>query len=95
MKTEFCCDVFIENILEAGRKGFSIIPYKTELKDSFCFFLQFRSVDYQEGNDFSKIIISQRAITYCPWCGVKLSEIALLKREELEVIARKNNHLVI
>ncbi len=94
MENQFCCDFFTENIMEAGRKGFSIIPCKVDIENSYYFLLQFRSLDYKEESD-SNVIISQRAIKYCPWCGTKLSDIVKSHKKGIEQIADRYKHLVV
>jgi hypothetical protein len=89
----FCCDLLSENILEAGRKGFSIIPCKMENEDSYYFILQCRSADYKD-ND-TTVFISQRTINHCPWCGSKLSDIIKFNKIELDAIAWKNEYLIV
>jgi hypothetical protein len=88
----FCCDFFKENVFEAGRKGFSIIPCKIENVDSYFFAMQCRSEDFQE--NYSTIFISQRTIKYCPWCGKNLAEIIKINKNEIVELAREYEHLV-
>jgi hypothetical protein len=93
MKNKFCCDLLTENIIEVGRKGFSIFPCKIENDDSYYFILQFRSLDYPLDNP--GLTVSQRAIKYCPWCGTRLSDIVELNKREIEMIAHRTKHLII
>lgn len=93
MYNQFCCDILTENILEAGRKGFSIIPCRIETEDSYYFVLQFRSSD-ETGHNNQHLFIGQRAIMYCPWCGTKLSDLVTSHKKRIETLANAYQHLV-
>lgn len=85
-----CCDILTENVVEAGRKGFSIIPYK--INNSYYFLLQFRSHEYSEGKVTG--IINERGISFCPWCGSDLKVIAKTHENELSNLAKSKVHLL-
>ncbi|MCF3109423.1 hypothetical protein LL912_11610 [Niabella sp. CC-SYL272] len=96
MKADFCCSILTENIVEAGRKGFSVIPFKHEddlyTNDLYSFLLQFRSMDFAADN---KCIMAQRAIAYCPWCGTELHQLTRINEAGLEYYAKRNQKLII
>jgi len=50
MRVQFCCTGLSEKIVEAGRKGFSVIPFKYEdnlySNELYSFFLQFSDADF-------------------------------------------------
>ncbi len=86
-----CCDVLTENVFEAGRKGFSIIPYR--INNSYHFLLQFRSNDYSEVNVIG--IVNERGIGFCPWCGSNLKHVADIHEDELRNLSKAKAHLLL
>ena len=92
-KEFFCCAILKDHMQAAGRKGLSIIPVKNLQKvDEYVFFLQSRSHDAQE--EISKHTVIDQAISYCPWCGKKLSDMVELDRHFISDMAKQNQHLV-
>jgi hypothetical protein len=96
MKSTFCCKVLEENIIEGGRKGFSVIPFKHEnntySNDLYTFFLQYREIDFVDNNDCT---MAQRAISFCPWCGTELAQLVLDNEQVFEFYSKKNNEMII
>ena len=89
MHESYCCVICAEMLAEAGRKGFSITP--SVLDESYVFFLQFRTVDFNVINKVSEIVV-ERAIIYCPWCGKML--LNSMSEEKLLELVEKNQHLL-
>jgi hypothetical protein len=91
---EYCCSIFKEHIDEAGHKGFAIIPFENPSKvDQYVYFLESRSADYDDDKEMRHITID-RAISYCPWCGTKLTEVTKMNKDAIREIAEKNKHLI-
>ena len=88
--TIFCCDAFTYNLNDSGSKGFSIIP--VSYIDTYTFFLQARSKDYID-KDKPGFFVGQTSISFCPWCGCKLSDIVAKYKVEISDIAKKNSYL--
>lgn len=90
----FCCDVMNDSLQSAGEKGYSIIPAEMEnKKGDYYFIFQFRSADQNQTE--GRLIVNEVVIKYCPWCGTKLSFLTESFREEIETLAKKNEHLTI
>ena len=90
-KSRFCCDLFSDQVNEAGLKGFSIIPTNIYTGE-YHFVLQSRNLEPDDKT--GKLYIIQQVIHYCPWCGSKLSDIIDINKPEIIKIAEKNKHLV-
>lgn len=90
--TLFCCDAFTSSLNDAGDKGFSIIP--AYYLDTYTFFLQARNKDYID-SDKPGFFLGQTSISYCPWCGCKLSDIAARDMTKISGLAEKNNYLLL
>lgn len=96
MDVQFCCVNLNACIIEAGRKGFSVIPFKHEnnlYSDTlYSFFLQFRSIDFVDNNNCT---IAQQVIKYCPWCGTELNKLALTNEEAIDYYSTLNSKMII
>jgi acyl-CoA-binding protein len=93
MKTViFCCDAFTINLGDAGNRGFSTIP--VSYLESYAFFLQARNKDYID-KDKPGFFAGQTSISYCPWCGCKLSDLVEKFKNEISELAEKNNYLLL
>ncbi len=90
----FCCSVLSDTLYSAGQKGYSVIPAEMEnKKGDYYFIFQFRSADQNQTE--GRLIVNEVAIKYCPWCGTKLSSLMESFREEIQILAKKNEHLTI
>ena len=78
---------------DAGRKGFAIIPFNNPLEiDAYVYFFQSRSADFDDV--VSRHVTIDMTITYCPWCGTKLTEVTRLHKKIIAEMAIKNQHLI-
>ncbi len=79
--------------MNAGKRGFSLIPFKTLTStNEYVFFFQFRSDDL--GEKSARLVINDVTIKFCPWCGTKLSDIVTSNKSVIEEIALKNRNLI-
>src|SRR5258708_25252970 len=92
----FCCVVFKNALLEAGRKGISILCRNDNRIR--CFYLQARACDIDEEEkmknlprdcDIPKLrIVEQTGIQFCPFCGTKLDLIIAENQGEFDELAK-------
>src|SRR5947209_4604176 len=77
----FCCRPMDTAIEEAGRKGISVIAHNQDGIRFFC--IQGRACDYADEEKLKGLrgrpeiprflrVVSQWAIRFCPFCGMKL-----------------------
>jgi hypothetical protein len=88
----FCCSQLSSWFYNAGSKGFSAIPKLSE-DDSYTIFLQSRNQDVEVRDGM--LSVGQQAISYCPFCGTKLSKVIKRNKEGIEFYAKKNIDLLI
>jgi len=88
----FCCESLTLSLNDAGNKGFSIIP--SSYLDTYTCFLQARNKDYID-KDKPGFSVGQTNISYCPWCGCKLSEVVKKYEDEISELARENSYLLL
>jgi hypothetical protein len=96
MDVHFCCINLTTTIVEAGRKGFSVIPFKHEnnlySNELYSFFLQYRDTEFIDNNNCT---MAQQAVKYCPWCGTELSILASQKEKDMAYYAARNSKMII
>jgi len=94
MINQFCCNVLSNSLQTAGQKGYSVIPAKIENHEvGYYFIFQFRSADENQSKD--KLIVYERVIKYCPWCGIELSRLVETFKKEISDLAKRNAYLTI
>ena len=87
---KMCCQTFEGLTLNAGEKGFSIIPFH---KQDFLFFLlQYRSESTSVKEGIIKI--ADIGIKYCPFCGKELAKIISKNKSYVIQLAEKNKGLI-
>ena len=94
-ENKLCCPTLFTLMKEAGKKGYSVIPFQEENTDDYNFIFQFRSVDskyYPENK--ANIVVAETVITYCPWCGTKLTEVAKVYKTEIDKLIREKQYLL-
>jgi hypothetical protein len=90
--SKFCCDILGDMFEDAGKKGFSVVPER-QGKDTYHIFLQGRNQDTElkEG----KLTVFERAISYCPFCGSKLSDVIDKHKVQIDLYADRNKSLLL
>ncbi len=90
---KWCCAQFHGWFQEAGSRGFSVFGVATE-KTEPAFLLQHRcippDIDPPAAYEVPHSIVSEIAILFCPWCGVRLTDwyrdcVAELDRSDLRI----------
>lgn len=90
--SEFCCDILDDMFEQAGRKGFSVVPEDVG-ENVFHIYLQARNqdVELKEG----KLTVLEKGISYCPFCGTKLSKLLSGNKEKVAYYAARNISLLL
>ena len=78
----FCCETFSAAVANAGKRGLSVILQRTS--NDRVFLQQIRACDGGSEHALAEVakraamrgrvmLVGQLAISYCPWCGRRLS----------------------
>jgi hypothetical protein len=91
----FCCGALESYVSAAGERGIAVLVEQTGT--GLMFVLQSRGVAYKDeaklgplGVDLQINIASSTGMSFCPWCGVTLADLATASPEAFAEIARQH-----
>lgn len=89
----FCCEPFQRRVENAGNRGLSFLV--VGVSQRFIFFAQSRGVDSAEEDNIRHFpatvnLVSEFAITYCPFCGIRLDALTQKHAAVFEQLAEKH-----